>query len=165
MITKRIFEIPIYSMSQEKFCEKWNIRNEKELSEWVNAGWSYNEAKDEINRLAFPKTIWKYAQIIGYLVVDITKSDIRFNIYAPLASKRIRYDNTAKIFPQAWSLNGTHFPLKKEMSNAEIIQKIKKWVIQTQNEHISKWHLDLTTFLNSIDYIDFCRLIIDLSNN
>lgn len=44
-------------MSQEKFCEKWNIRNEKELSEWVNAGWSYNEAKDEIDRLAFPKTI------------------------------------------------------------------------------------------------------------
>lgn len=38
MITKRIFEIPIYSISQEKIYEKWDIRNEKKLSEWINAG-------------------------------------------------------------------------------------------------------------------------------
>ena len=124
-----------------------------------------NEAKNEIARLAFPKTIWKYAQIIGYLVVDITKSDIWFDIYAPLDNKGIRYDNIAKTFPQAWSLNGMHFPLEKEMSTTEIIIEIKKWVAQIQNEHISKWHLDLTTFLNSIDYIDFCRLITDLSQS
>ena len=165
MITKRIFEIPIYSISQEKFYEKWDIRNEKKLSEWINAGWTYSEAKSEIARLAFPKTIWKYAQIIGYLVVDITKSDIWFDVYAPLNNNGIRYDTTAKTFPQAWSLNGTHFPLEKEMSNAEIIKEIKKWVIQIQNDHISKWHLDLTTVLNSIDYIDFCRLVTDLSNS
>ena len=84
MITKRIFEMPIYSISQEKFYKKWNIRNEKECSEWTNAGWPYNEAKSEIARLAFPKTIWKYAQIIGYLVVDITKSDICFRERAQL---------------------------------------------------------------------------------
>lgn len=40
MIRKRIFEIPIYSISEEKFYEKWNIRNEKELSAWTNANWS-----------------------------------------------------------------------------------------------------------------------------
>lgn len=162
MRTKRIFEIPIYPTSQEKFDKKWDTRNSKELNEWVNAGWVCEEAKKEIDRLAFPKTIWKYAQIIGYLTIDISENDIWFEVYAPLSKKGIRHDRKTKVFPQAWAMNGTHFHIDGTMSNEKIIAEIKEWVTNIQDEHLSKWHLDLTTFLNSIDYMDFRRLIMDI---
>ena len=73
--------------------------------------------RQKITDITFPKNIWKYTQIIGYLIVDISKTDVWFDIYAALSKRGLRYDGTAKIFPQSWAMCGTHFRIDEKMSN------------------------------------------------
>lgn len=162
MNTKRIFEIPIYSSSEKSFNRKWSERIQKAVNKWVNSGWQSEKAKSIIADLAFPRNIWKYSQIIGYLVIDISKTDVWFDIYAPLSNRGLRYDRTAKFFPQRWDLCNTHFRIEDKMTNMQIAESMNVWINLIWKKYMPNWLLDLSIFQNTINYIDFLRLISDL---
>ena len=161
MSSKRIFEIPIYPTCETAFYRKWTSFIENQSLEWLNGGWNIEDAQREIRSIYFPKTIWKYAQIIGYLTIDISKNEISFNVYLPLGKKHFPYNSSTKNFPQSLQPNDAHVYIEEKMTNRNIRAKILEMIEQIQKAHFPKYYLDLTVFQNVIDYIDFQKILFD----
>lgn len=160
----RIFELPIYGVAEKQFRGKWDAHINKEVDEWVKTGWNREEALAKYKRLVFPKTIWKYAQIIGFLTVDISASDIVFEIFAPIG-QQYRYNTSQKLNIQCWSINGQHFRVEDSMSNDEITKEIYLWIDGLKKDFLKKWYLDTSVFDNTTAFIDYRGIIEKIRAN
>ena len=120
-----LFEIPIYSMEEKEFNRRWN----KEIKKYINTNEQYNQ----IWNTFFPKNLWKYNQIVGYIVINLIKYDygidINFEWYQS-DKKLYRFNSNEKNFVQKESLIGYHFFIDENDSNNEIIKKLLKLSIR-----------------------------------
>ena len=67
-----LFEIPIYSMEEKEFNRRWD----KEIKKYIYTNEQYNQIRNTF----FPKNLWKYNQIIGYIVINLLKYDYGIDI-------------------------------------------------------------------------------------
>lgn len=160
----RIFEIPIYGISKEVFNEKWERHISKTVDTWVKMGWDREKALNEYESLLFPRTVWKYSQIIGYLTIDISASDIFFDIYAPMG-EQYRYNTSRKLYIHCWSVIGQHFRIEDTMSNDDILKEIHWWIAETRKDCLKKWYLDTSTFDNVSPFVDYRGIIENIKLN
>lgn len=63
MESKVIFEISVYSMSEEKFYKKWKISNEYSIKHFLELNDELGDYERSLKRFNLPQSIWKYNQI------------------------------------------------------------------------------------------------------
>lgn len=156
-----IAEIPIYGTDEKTFDKKWSKHIENIAVEWTKGGWKKEDAAKRYGELLYPRTIWKYAQIVGFLRIELSPCNVWFEAYAPLNEKYC-YNQTRKLFPQNWHMNGTHFYVDSNMENDAIRSEIYEWIRQINNEHLKHRYLDLTVFDVVSAYVDFRKILNEL---
>ena len=152
-----LFEIPIYSMDEQKFHDKWDKKIVSLIPE--SSEELFEKIKNDVFHYCYRKqTLWKYNQIVGYITVNVWNDDITFNIYKPL-NKKIRYDSPNKPYMEDWLVTGTHFPIYK-YDDAQLISLIKSWVIDLKKEYVKKpLFIDTSLFDAAIECIDIKKMI------
>ena len=68
MEKKTLFEIPIYSMSEKEFNKRWNKKKTEFYDMLVSHGHSDEDARYYTSASSFPRCLWKYNQIVGYIM-------------------------------------------------------------------------------------------------
>lgn len=100
--------------------------------------------------MIYPKSIWKYNQIIGFVTISLTKQDVVFNIYCSL-DKRYYTDSKRKHFIVDWNINGAHFNI---INSDNAVIKIKEWLKKIKTDYLQKYYLDCSVFNSTIDCLD-----------
>lgn len=154
-----IFEIPIYSMKEKEFSKRWDKFFEKIDNE---------ESRQLIENYYFPMNVWRYNQIIGYIVISISKNDIWFDWYQSLdenhRNKKFHYKSEKKHFIHLIGSGIRHFRVEKEENNQEIKEKIREWLdeILDYYEILKRYYVDTSIFESQIKYFDIRKAIDEI---
>lgn len=152
MVQKILFEIPIYTMDKEKFENKWRQKEQKYFE--MSSCETFEEYKKETRLCFCPYNIWQYNQIIGYIIISVSKNDVWFERYLADIG-RIIFDSKQKRFMNNKPINGMHF-YTSGMDNSKIIALIKDMQESVVKQFIDKkYYVDKTVFNNLIDNVDF----------
>lgn len=153
----KIFEIPIYAMTQKEFDRRWD----RDVSKAVEKIEEYNKEQFQkgYELEHFDQMIWRYNQIIGYLVISFKNGSIWFDKYLT-EDKIFRVKSYSKHIIKDCKLSGYHFYVKPNIENKEIRANIIEWIKLFEKEHLNKrYYLDKDNFLNILKYIDFKTMI------
>jgi hypothetical protein len=134
------FEIPIYYLSREEFDKRWDNKIVEEATEWAQYnGWDYEKAKDALRwNIYWPKTIWEYNKIIGYIVISHHGNTVYFDLWFSNRKKHnFLHFNTGNL-TLCGPIPGTHFSMMPEWSNEDIIDNMNKWISFIEKECLRK---------------------------
>ena len=133
----------------------------KNLTSVGKGGHSEENARLYVSDSCFPKCVWKYNQIIGFIRVSVSKHDVWFDIYRSLDN--IYYaDSKYKHFIQDIHANGTHFYVSNP-TNESIKQNIREWLKGIEKSHLEKrFFVDYSTFNNIYEYVDIAQIMKSL---
>ncbi len=153
-----LFEIPIYSMSEKTFDKRWNKKKSNLLNEFVSNGWKEYDADHVIHNLFYPKPIWKYNQIVGFIVISITDTDVLLDVYCTM-DKKIHFDSKIKHSIINWSVNGTHFYAVNK-SEEEIKQETLEMLSMIEAEFFNPgFHVDRSVFDNLFRFVNIKHIM------
>lgn len=153
----KMFEIPIYSMTEKEYkkrCYKYITEQaSKTTPDNYKLFYSYLE------NLYYKNRPWKYNQIVGYIIISYRDNSIWFDEYCTF-DKRIRALADTKHIIQNMMLNGHHFYLRNNMNNSEIKNEIIKLIKSIEKNIINTplW-LDKNMFLSQLNCIDIKKMI------
>lgn len=153
---KIIHEIPIYSMPKKEFGKRWNSWKKKIYDKSEQLGYSPEQTEELVKRTLekqYPRNVWKYNQIVGFVEIAISSSDIVFNVQKTTDS-RIQATGKTRHYIQDMRTNGMHFPIRN-MKNEDIVIKIDKYLGAIQSELPKPFCLYLDTYnlvKNHINY-------------
>lgn len=160
-----ILTIPVYSMTEKDFDNRWNTKIETDIEKFVSNGCQREEATRIIRRLYFPQTIWKYNHIIGYVEITSQQWSIFYDLYIP-TNKRFAYNRKGISYSQNIGLNGWHFYVDEKQTNEEIVLEMRKWLFAIQKEHLPKGlYLDTSVFESLINFVDIKLLLKERSTS
>lgn len=158
MKSKVIFEIPIYSIKEDKFYQKWKDYKEKCKKRFLEHNDELGDYELWFDRSNFPKYVWKYNQIIGYIQISIKEKDIIFDLWLS-KDKRYTYNTTKKHFIEYIPTNGLHF-FVNNMKDKEIKVEINKFLKIIESDFIKEnMYLDRTIYDNLINIINIKNMI------
>ena len=66
-----IFEMPVYSFTQEKVQKHWDKFYRKQISDKGYDDVQQNEIISKLKSIENSKMIWKYNEIVGYIGINI----------------------------------------------------------------------------------------------
>ena len=159
MNEKTIFEIPIYSMSKDKFESRWKIKKETLYKDFVGHGHTAESARRGVINCFYPRWLWKYNQIVGYINISVTRYDVNFALYCSM-DRQYRIDSKSRHYIEDWSINGAHFRIE-EKTNLDIREEIRTWLRYIHDEHLSgRFYIDYSVFDGVVDFLDI-RGIVD----
>lgn len=153
---KIIYEIPIYSMPEKEFQRRWNKWKNDWNSKLELRGYTEEEIRktvDLIIQRQYPKDIWKYNQIVGFVEIALGTGDISFNVQKTLDS-RINARGKKKHYIQDMMTNGMHFDIEN-LTNKEIVGKIDQYLDSIQKTISKPFYLYRDTFNLIKNYIDY----------
>lgn len=160
--TIKIAEIPIYGTDYETFHQKWECHIQHAVDEWVASGWDKSNAEATYRHLVFPRSVWQYAQVVGFVTIAVSATDVIFEVYAPV-NQRYHYNGKSKINIQCWHTNGLHFPMPSPPDNHMIIGEIYKWIDLIKKDFLPNYYLDLSVFDAISSHLDYAGIINQLS--
>ena len=169
-----LFEIPIYSMSEQDFDNKWKRKFHNEL---IEAG--VEEKYSELMQWRLQRQPqWKYSQIVAWIVVYYRKhpSEITIETHGELfhrngkrEGKRVGFAFNRSKLPHIHVIhhncNKFNVSLDKNncffyRTNREIRKKIKSYVNYEISTYAQKpLFADTVLFDRTIDYIDILKVI------
>lgn len=153
---KLIYQIPIYSMPKKEFEHRWDKWKNKWYKRSRQMGNSIEEADQVITnvmQLQYPRNVWEYNQIVGFVEIFINSTDIVFNIQKTLDT-RIRAVGKTKHYIQNMKTNGMHFPITN-MANEEIVTEIDSYLDSIEKDLTRPFCLNRDTYNNLKNHIDF----------
>lgn len=158
MEQKTLFEIPIYAMSEKEFNKRWEKKKAELYDTFVSHGTTEEHARLYVSDSCFPRCLWKYNQIIGYIRISVSRHDVWFDVYRSL--DKIYYaDSKQKHFIEDIHANGTHFYVSKQ-SDEEIKQDIREMLKSIEKEHLRKsFYVDYSTFDNIFEYMNIQEIM------
>lgn len=151
-----IVEIPIYSMPEKEFKKRWDKWKQKWYERSEQMGHTSEETEEVISSImrgVYPRNVWKYNQIVGFVEIAVGSRDISFNIQKTMDSN-IHAIGKTKHYIQDMRTNGMHFQIKN-MSNEELVDKIDEYLVSIQKSLSGRFCLYLNTFNSIKNYIDF----------
>ena len=92
MEKKTLFEIPIYSMSEKEFNKRWDKQKKSLYDTYISHGHSDEETRFNISNTCYPRSTWKYNQIVGYILSQDPTYITTFNNARTLICKVDRDD-------------------------------------------------------------------------
>ncbi len=144
----KIFEIPIYSMKEDIFNNRWKNYFQNNFSNVDK------EIMESIKDVYFPMNVWKYNQIVGYITISISKNDIWFDLYSSI-NKKFQFKSKMKQFIQDTNLLGWHFRVEENQDNDFIKNNIIKWLNNLIKEkEFKNRYVDLSVFNQQIQFIN-----------
>lgn len=160
---KLIYEIPVYSVSEEEFIEKWDKRKTKIIRSFMEHGHKEESANQGFKDCYYPQYLWKYNQIVGYINISVTNQDVDFKLFCTL-DKNIRAISSKKHFIQDWRINGMHFyALHKD--NGFLRENIKSLLQEVKAMLPKRYYVDDSSFRNTIDCMDIMIIMESLDRN
>ena len=161
---KKIFEIPLYAID-EKELKKRVAQYLKKNNEFYNCTETNEEIiKNTVLREIYPKNVWNYNHIIGYIVVYIKKNEIIFQRYSPYKEvKRYVWNTDRKKYLCDSLLNGARIPISKTMTNGEISDRISCFIDRIAGDVLNRNQvMDKSAFVNIYKYIDYRQLLNEM---
>ncbi|GAB6107837.1 hypothetical protein [Fusibacter bizertensis] len=150
-----LYEIPIYSSTEEKYNQKLKKNIEKIVYECISNGWENEKISPVIKNQHEDFFIWKYNNIVGYINITINKSDIFLELYKSDCERYVAFTKTKHYFKKMY-LNGMHFRIDRFDSSVEINEEIMKYIVEIMNNHLRKnTHIDLESFHTLSRFIDY----------
>lgn len=158
MKEKTLFEIPIYSMSEIEFNNRWeNIKN-KHNSNFYSRNNSKEDTQNAFFNIYYPRNVWEYNQIIGYVKISVTQQDVNFKIYCT-SDKRFYADTCVKHFIKDTFTIGSHFYAGSD-SDETIKNNIRDWLHSFKSDsYYKRFYFDFTTYNNLIDFINIKEIM------
>lgn len=153
---KVIFELPVYRLSEKMYYDKFSEEYEKRKI--PNDDPIYEE---KINQNIFKDYggAWKYNEIIGYLEFYTQKTDIRCAYYKVNVKRIVR---TRK---KQYEINDDtiyKINIVRRFTNEQLVSKIKGLVDNCISlDKFKNRYVDKTLFDNTVNYIDWHKLIYD----
>ena len=158
MEPKVIFEIPVYSMSEEKYYKKQETSNESSIKHFLELNDEIGDYERWLKRFNLPQSIWKYNQIVGYIQIIIKGKDIIFDLWL-CKDKRYFYNTTKKHFIEPMPANGLHF-FTNTMTDREIKIEIERFLKIIEKEIKKKnMYLDKTIYNNLVNNINIKNML------
>lgn len=158
-----VFEIPIYSMSEEEFNRRWDKRKKFLTEYFMDHGGDGEERAEIVYTGHYPQYVWKYNQIVGFVEIAAAPRDISFNIYKTLDKKMVAVSKTKHFIQNLHSIS-KHFPIGKK-SNEEIVREIDAWLESIAQELSKTMCLFLDTY-NIVKYhLDFRGIRDDIKKS
>ena len=158
MKEKILFEIPIYSMPQKVFDNKWKKFKQQKIEKYLKINNELGDYEYWLNKMHFPVSVWKYNQIVGYIQILIKNKDIIFELFIT-EDKSIHYNGKSKHFIIYSPTIGLHF-FTDDKNDQEIKSEINKFLSMIEDEFINKkFFIDLTTYNNLINNINIKQII------
>lgn len=152
-----LYELPIYLLSEKAFLSKCQKEKEKTIKLFVENNSSEEKAIESFQRNFYPKYIWKYNQIIGYIEISATKQDIFFELYCTM-DKRIHLFSGQKHYIEDWRISGAHFNWGNK-SNAEIRKEIIEHIKSVKKMVDKKYYINDKALIVTLRYLDIKRLL------
>lgn len=158
MEKKTLFEIPIYAMSKKEFTKRWDKQRKKMYNDFISFGHTDESARQGISLCCFPRSVWEYNQIIGFIKISVSRRDVWFDIYRSL--DKIYYaDSKNKHFIRYTPTNDTHFYVSNFIDE-QIKQNIRKQLKSIEKDHLKKsFYVDYSTFDNIFEYVDIAQIM------
>ncbi len=161
MEKKTLFEIPIYSMSEKEFNKRWDKQKKSLYDTYISHGHSDEETRFNISNTCFPRSTWKYNQIVGYIKISVSRHDVWFDIFCSM-DKKYYVDSTQKHFILHLPSNGTHFYCSNPQDD-KIKRKITEYLKSIEDDHLKKirkfLYVDYSTFDNVIEYVNIEQIM------
>ncbi len=159
-----LFELPVYTMSEEEFNKRWEKKKVELYNEFISHGHTEDSARQGVRHAFYPKWIWKYNQIIGYIKISVTADDVLFDLFCSM-DQRYYIDSKRKHFIEDWRLGGTHFYVANK-SEDYIKQEIISWLGYMEKDHLrGRFHVDYTTFNNIFNYVPIKEIMKSLNKS
>lgn len=155
-----IYEIPIYAISKEKFTTKLLSAKNKIVNEFMKHGHTAKSCDDGLYYCFYPRSIWKYNCIVGYLSMEIGRNAISFKISKAIYQNYHCFSRT-KHYIQPMHNVGLNIYLGNK-SNTEIVESIKSSLHKIAKTELKKYYLDCEQFYNTIDYLNIRGIMNDL---
>lgn len=155
---KTLFELPIYRLSEDEYYKGLDKYYQKRKIPHSNT--QYERSLNQ-NLYKDFGGYWKYNEIIGYLRFYKYANDVRCYYYKD-DKKRIIKTRTKQFIPIDDTLY--KISIKSSYSNNQIAEKLIEMVNYCSTlEDFSKRYIDRVLFDNTVNFIDWRRLI-DLNN-
>ena len=120
MITKKLFEIPVYALTEEELVKRVNRYKDRLFkNEYAVTSVNY----DLLKAICKGLHLWKYNHIVGYIVVIKEGNDIVFELYKTECQKYYWSSSVKKAIYNNM-ITGYHFRLTDGITNDDIIEKI-----------------------------------------
>lgn len=161
----KFIEIPIYALDKTTL----RVRYEKYIETLRRD--VFPDIKEEtfqrcLEIETYPKRIWEYNHIVGYIVIGYEFGDIQFKVYLPTPQKqRYIWRSSKKTFLYDIDSNGTHFRVDGTMSSQDIQHEIMDMLNSIIKEHVpKKYYVDRQAFDNINNSIDYLEIINEVDN-
>ena len=161
----KLFEIPIYAYSPEKFKEITDRYIENQNREYLENHVKVDKQHmDACAYLAcFPYRVWDYNHIVGYISISIEKFDIIFDLYLQAVweghKSRYIWRSKQKWFLVNQQITGYHFRIKQTDTNEEISIKIKEMLDGLVKDFLpEKYYIDRESFDTVNSMVDYSKL-------
>ena len=150
-----LFEIPVYSMTQELFDKKFEEYIERQRGKYYED----EETRTLFRDFVFPMGVWRFNQIIGYIQIVATESYFKFLLWQ--GSKK-KYSVDAKSKPMISLMDQCYVSYSSGESNEEFRHLLTERISRCYESFLYRHrYIDTTTFDNLVQYIDFSRIIKD----
>ena len=87
---KIIYEVPIYSMPEKEFKRRWDNWKKKWYDRSEQLGYTPERTEETVRMIMetqYPRNVWKYNQIVGFVEIAVSSRDISFNVQKTLDSR------------------------------------------------------------------------------
>ena len=161
----KFIEIPIYALDKSTL----RVRYEKYVEKLCRD--VFSDIKEEsfqkcLEIETYPKRVWEYNHIVGYIAIGYEFGDIQFKVYLPTSQKqRYMWRTSKKTFLYDIHSNGTHFRVNESMSNQDIQHDIADMLNSIIKEQVpKKYYVDRQAFDNINSKIDYLGIINEADN-
>ncbi len=158
MGTIKLFEIPIYALSEKKLKEKVH-QKEENLREKIKDEKAFQYIRESS---ILPFGSWEYNHLVGIIKISVKNSSIIYEVYGqtPWVKRYYWYTSKRKAI-QNRQIIGTHFYIGDERSNENIQNKVADYLLYSiVRDYIpSNYYVDTEAFLNVNKYIDYLDLV------
>ena len=157
MERKKLFEIPVYSTSPERF--KKCLKSELDEQTITIEDTTKKNIQERLKNAYYPICKWEYNEIIGYIQIFIEHNDIVFEVYSS-SKRRIQLLSSQKPRIKPEYINGCHFRVDDSFTNDNIANKIIEWLKFVKKEHIhKKQFIDSEAFNVLVHHVDYRAII------
>lgn len=152
---KKLYEIPIYAITQTNLREKNLEFISKFRKESIEVPSDIIDAALEIE--TYPQRLWDYNHLCGFIRITYDRTDIFYDIFLPVTKiQRYSWRGTRKHFVYNILVNGTHFYVDENMSNESIQSQMFEMLNYVINLHVpKKFFVDRDAFDNTYKYMNF----------
>ena len=155
----KLFEIPIYGLTQEKLrrrvAKKIELYNNDESVEPIHSLL--------IKTVSYPMSAWDYNHLVGAIQItyDLDQYTVFYELFMPyLELSKYYWDSKRRHFITNQHINGQHFYITDTMDNAEIAQQINNHLVSLIQEFIpERFCADLTAFECINKFIDYRKIM------